>query len=307
VTHRSGVERIAKDGKRIWTFLLSDELSPPTVTSGLVIVSQGLCGGMFALDVNTGKQKWGTPITGQGFCSNPYLSLDEKTIWITTTTTFQFTAFWFSIDTETGHLQEKGQFPDIGNPEIGFERSNAISSQSDATFFMSYNQGDLSCWPYCDPNPQIFQLNSNTGANLPSFHLPLDFGGPIDEIAFSTFNGILYISNEQGDLLAVDPTGGKILWTAHCPCTGSCTSQPYFFDESYRTFFSPIIAATNGNTKGVIITGLGNQVCAIDTSGKSLWNYSLPNYLFQQPAVSPDGIIYASSLTLEHGSYILAL
>jgi len=293
-------------------FTLSDELGVPIITnSGLVIVGRGLCGGVFALDVATGKQRWNTELTGQGFCSDPYLSQDGKTVWITSST-LQDTSFWWSIDVVTGKTAQKGQFSDIGNPEMGFQRGNTISGESDATLYMYYDEGDVSCWPGCPANPQIWRVNSNTGESLETLFLAPQFVGITHEAAISTFSGLLYITNPDGDLMAVDPTGGskgKILWTSHCPCTGACQTTPDFFDSSYQTYFPPLLVVSSEDaSKGVVLTGLGNQICATDLgSGTLLWQYSLPTYIFEQPVVSPYGTIYVPTLTLHHGSRMLAL
>jgi len=233
-------------------------------------------------------------------------------VWVTTTTTFQYTAFWWSIDVDTGVAKQRGQFSDIGNPEMGFERGNAVSGETDATFFMSYDEGDPSCWPYCPANPQIWQVNSNTGEQRETVLLPPAWVGVSHDSAISTFGGTFYASNRAGDLMAIDPSKGgnaTILWKGRCSCTGSCLSKPDFFDDPYHTFFSPIIVVSTEDTKkGVIITGTGNQLCSLDlASGKLLWQYQIPTYIFQQPAVSPFGDIFVSTLTLHHGSHLLAV
>jgi len=156
-------------------------------------------------------------------------------------------------------------------------------------------------------------VDSVTGQKLRTDEaLPSNFSTNIQDIAISTFNQVLFISNKLGHVMAyhiLPNATGRLLWYNKCLCIDTCASLPIFLGKPYQAFFSPIIFVDREQpSSGIIISGIGNQICTFDmTSGELLWNFSLETYIFGQPVVSPEGNIFTSTISPTQGNFMVAI
>jgi len=212
-------------------------------------------------------------------------------------------------------LKKKGEFANKDTLiEFGMKRSIAISGPPSNILYVVYNVAETCCWPLCDFSPQLFQLNTNTGEQ---FETILNFMTPnsrlsIHDHGITAFNELMFVSNRIGNLMAyhifTNGTGNHI-WTATCPCLGPCANIPSYFEAPFQVFFSPMIFLDPEEpTHGVVVTGIGNQICTFDIkTGTLLWSFGLYGYIFGQPTISLNGDIFVSTISEARDSFLVAL
>ena len=271
----------AKDGGFLWGYPAEPSArqlfySPPAVSDGLLIAG-GFFNDLYALDANTGAEKWQFTEAKDRYIGHP-LFLNDLVL----------------VPNADDNLYALDQ---NGNLKWKFTAGEALWSQpipdGDRIFVASMDHS-------------LYAVDPSDGSQI----WKTDLGGSI--VSSPTFvDGTLYAGSLAQEVVAVDAASGKILW--RFPVSGMVWGSPsyhegalYFGDLNGTVYAVDAekgtelwkqegLGAITGNmtvfTDGIAFLTEENGVRALSFSGEQLWSLLLNGKLYGEPVLAGEYLI----------------
>lgn len=224
-------------------------LSSPNISiSGDTIYFADWYNGLRAIDIDDGSLLWTLRPYGAGYyyASSPAVG-NDGTIYFAASNWAQSSTYFIAANLDGTLNWDKANAGALyGSPAIGPDRTVYIQSVIDKILYAFDPDGN-----------ELWRLYTNAKNSSP---------------AIAT-DGTLYLGNEVGQLLTIDPDG-------------SIKRAPPIARDRIRTQ-----AAIDAN-RVIYFGSWDNHIYAVNSDGTLKWNYPTINQGFASPAIASDGTIY---------------
>jgi len=269
-----------------WTFATGGQIfgNPAIAADGTVIVASST--GVFALDPNTGVQKWKNALVTSATVANPAIAADG-TIYVAGSSMFR------ALNGATGAilwtLPINGNF---GSPQFGPDGTIYVNAPNDHSVVAIDPVTHATKWTYLATHGDF--MAPITVASDGTVYALTNYGGPLVALDGQTgavkwslmiggesapgigIDGTLYVGEEHGHMYAINPANGSVKWMTAV-------------DDVVMN--APAIGAD-----GTVYVGGGYYYAFDGATGALKW--SQPKIGMEQetyPAIGADGTLYVNS------------